>query len=317
MRKLVAKYQVKVPSILMEGEEVLELEPIRVVTHIGEVVIYPPGLQDRKPKGYTEPKQSTIVTAESKGSQLWEADTLRVDIETDRTPASSDEEMRTKLGREMHGLTFRFLRLLRRKLPEAAMYLPASLRPSVNFEWYERPSDPHLVTKMVAWCPFEFKVVSRGAGLTKEKWIELQREMSSEVEIGLYEDFIVDARAALEEGDLSRAALCVAVACEIFIKEYTEKAAKEGGISQEFWKYVKSRRPRVVDYYDPILDLVKGCSLRAKNRGMYDLLDRLYQARNEIMHEGRLTFSWSEQKISQLREDIQKAEQVISWVHGL
>jgi hypothetical protein len=319
MSKVVAKYQLRVPSILMAGEEVLRLDPIKVATHIGEVVIYPPGSQGRKPESYVEPKQGHAIGEirwdfGKRDSPLWQADTLWVDIKTDMTRVSSWEEIHGKLDKEMREFVSRLLRLVRRKLPEAPMALPAHLPFSVNLEWGRQPPGHYPVASTVG---YHIKVVPPGAGINKERWRELQQEMSSGVDTELYEDFVADARVALEEDDLNRATLYSAIACEIFVKEYTEKAAKEASISPKFWEYLKSRQPRVLDYYDSILHLVKGHSLRKENPTIYKLLDQLYEARNKIMHEGKLPPSWSKVKVGQLREDIRRVEQVISWVCGL
>lgn len=316
MSKVTIKYQIKVPSILMVGEELLTLEPIRLTTNISEITIYPPGSKGRKPQSYVEPKQTPFITEvrfEEGGSPLWDADTLWVDIKTDMPPVSG-KDVHDRFDKEMHELVSRFLRLLRWKMPEVPMPLPASLPFSISVEWDHQPPEPHFVAGIVG-API--RVVPQGAGLTKERWKELQWEMSSGREMELYEDFIGDAKVALEEDDLNRATLCVAIACEVFIKEYTENAAKEASISEKFWEYLKSRQPRVLDYYDSILHLVKGHSLREENDELYRLLDRVYEARNKIMHEGKLPLSWGKERIGQLREDIRKVERVISWVRGL
>lgn len=321
MSKITAKYQVRVPSVLMEGDKVTELEPIKLETNTDKVIIYPPGSKERKPKTYTEPQKGFYrveVKIEGKDSQLWDADTLWVDIETEVTSMLSKEEIRDRLDTKIHEVIYRLLRLLRRKLPEAPMFLPISLQHSANYDLSQvLAGQSHTVTT----APFAFKVVSKGAGLTEEKWAELQQEMSSGEYTELYEDFIADSKAALEEDDLNRATLYAAIGCEIFIKEYTEKAAKKAGISQKFWKYLESRRPRVPDYYDSVLHLVKGRSLQAENLEMYKLVERLNHARNDIMHRGKLSFPKDKanrlRKVNKLREDIQGVGQAISWVRNL
>ena len=315
MAKVTARYQVKVPPILIEGDKVAKLGPIELETNTGKAVIYPPGSKEHKPKSYIEPKQGISnleVSIERKDSHLWDADTLWVDVETEVTSPLSEKEIQAKLDVEMHQLIFRFLRLLRRKLPETPMSLPASLQHSVSLDWGSQPSGQTLAAMLI---PGVIRVVSQEAGLTEKKWGELCQEMLSGADSELWEDFIEDSKVALEENDLNRATLYAAIGCEIFIKEYTEKAAKETSVSQKFWKYLKSRRPRVPDYYDQVLHLVKGHSLKTENRQMYNLLDQLYEARNRIMHEGKL--SLLETKISQLTSDIREAEKVISWVRGL
>jgi hypothetical protein len=316
MSKLTIKYQIKVPSILIAGEEVLTLKPIKLTTNIGQITIYPPGSRERKPESYIEPKHPFItqVDVRTETPYFWDADTIWVDVRTDIATMSS-KDIHAKSDKEMHELVSRFLRLVRRKLPEAPMPLPTSLPFSTSVEWDREPLEPHHTAGISV--PHAFKVVPHEAGLTTGRWSELKQEISSGADTELYEDFVADARVALEEDDLNRATLYSAIACEIFVKEYTEKAAKEASISPKFWEYLKSRQPRVLDYYDSILHLVKGHSLRKENPTFYKLLDQLYEARNKIVHEGKLSPSWSKVKVGQLREDIRRVEQVISWVRGL
>jgi hypothetical protein len=318
MAKVIAKYQVKVPSVLMEGAEVIELEPIKLETDIGKVIIYPPGSKERKPKSYTKPQKGFYrveVKVEGKDSQLWNADTLWVDIEAEVTSILSEKEIRDRLDTKTHEVVYQFLKLLRRKLPEAPLFLPISLRPSVDYDLSQVLKEKGHIFRAAA-TPFTFKIVSAGAGLTKDKWTELQQEMSSGEYTKLYEDFIADSKAALDEDDLNRATLYATIGCEIFIKEYTEKSAKEKGISQIFWEYLKdpNTETRVRTYYDQVLHLVKGHSMKKENKETYNRLDRIFYARNKIMHEGKIPPSWNRDKINQLREDIREVEQIISWV---
>jgi hypothetical protein len=313
MAKLTTKYQVKVPPITINGEEILKLEPIKLASKIGKVIIYPPASKNRKPESYAAPKSGVgEVKLEVGGSSFWDADTLYIDIETEATPDLSRED-RFELEREMHVILTRFLKLLRRKLPETPMPLPTTLLPATFFEW-EPPQTGQLVASLPT-TPSTVMVIPQEAGLTKERWNELQQEITSGAETALWEDFIVDAKNALKEEDLNRAILYAAIACEIFIKEYCQRAAKQAGISQKFWKYLESRRPRVVDYYDSVLHLVKNHSLQAENPEMGKLLRLLWKARKQIVHEGKLSISKDE--TTQLREAIHEIGQVISWVRGL
>jgi len=322
MANVKAKYLLKVPSILMNGDEVLNLEPIKIMTDFGEATIYPPGSKERKPRTYVEPKKTGHL-GEAKlevtpPSSFWEADTLWIDVETEVTPELSRGD-HIKLDRDVHYLVLRFLRLLRRKLPEMPFPLPTDWMPRIAFEW--ESEQPGQLAGVAPTTPSVIRVVPPEAGTTVAKWRELEQQLNSGVETELWEDFIVDAKVALQEDDLNRATLYAAIGCEIFVKGYTEKAARNAGISQKFWKYLESRRPRVSDFYDSVLHLVKGHSLRAENLEMYKLVERLNRARNDIMHRGKLSLPKDKtnrlRKVNKLREDIQGVGQVISWVCGL
>ena len=209
---------------------------------------------------------------------------------------------------------FRFLRLLRRKL-QKPMPLPTILQPSVYYRWGDiRPNGKTPLAHVYAGV---VHVVQHGAGLTKDKWAKLQEEMNSGIETELWEDFIKDSKAALYVGDLNRATIYTAIGIEIFIKEYTKKAAIKLGLSQKFWEYLTSPQveTRAVDYYGAILHLVTKHSMKDENRDLYHLLERIFRARNKIMHEGKLALTQKDSAC--LKEDIRAVEKVISWVHEL
>lgn len=285
----------------MVGEEEPKLEPIKLFMNVGTVTIYPPEGKDRNQTG------------------LWNADTVRVVLEVGVTPPLSEKEVNEvlrKSDRDMHLIMLRFLRLSRRKL-RVPMSLPPSLQFRANYQWegWQPSGWIPLATAMLG----TITVVPQGAGLAGERWQKLQEEMRSGVDTELWEDFIEDSKVALKEDDLKRATLYAAIACEIFIKGYTEKVSKERGISPVFWKYLKDPKTetRVLSYYNEILHLVTGHSLKDENTEMYKKLKLIFNARNKIVHEGRLPSNWNPTQINQLTESIKASESIISWVIGL
>lgn len=318
MAKVIAKCEVKIPSILMDKDEALTLKPIKHVTSIGKATIHPPGTEQRKPKSYVVPKRKIgAIKVESEGiEQLWDADTIWIDVEIEKASTLSEREMKSMIDSEVSKLVYRFLRLIRQKLPETPISLPTSLDFGVSFDWGPQPPKSQHVT---ATLPFAFKVVSPEAPLTKEKWIKLGNEIKSGFDTELWEDFLIDAKVALDEEDLNRATIYTAIGCEIFIKEYTEKAAKEKGVSEIFWEYLNNpnTETRVLTYYDQVLHLVKGHSMKKENAENYNRLKRIFSARNKIMHTGKIPPSWNSDRIRQHQEDIKQVEQTISWVRGL
>ena len=294
MSKLTAKYQIKVLPILIAGKEMLRLEPIKFATDIGDFVIHPPDSKGRKPEGDSQP---------------WKADTLWVDIISDADPSLSREELLAKLNAGMQKHVHRFLRLLRRKLPEIPRPLPAELDYSTSFDW-EKPKPGW---QLLAETSIVIKVSPQG-GLTQERWQELEKELTSGIDTELWEDFLLDSKVALAEDSLIRGVLYAAIACETFIKQYTQIAATKKGISKIFWDYINSRETdiRAVRYYGPILHLVIGHSLENEENEIYKSLERIFKKRNEIMHEGNRSFSKDERII--LINDIGKVKEAISWV---
>ena len=319
-----AKYQIKLPfPILVNGEEILAQDPIKVTTPIGEAVIYPPGSKTMKPESYIEPQQAIIeeVTFSSKDSSLWEADTIWIDLTTDITPPISFKEPIQQLDSEMNRILLWLLKLLRQRCPEPPMPLPKHPDFAVSIE-----HDPRLHAPIHAYAfkGAAFRVVSQGAGLTGERWEEVRQDIASGTTPELYDEFILDAKTALDEEDLIRAILYAAIGCENFIKEYAEKAAKEAGIDQKFWRYLKGHHPGVHDYYDSILRLIKHRSLKDDNLHVYEQIEYLFRARNSIMHAGKRKPQYKDKQgnevtptVPAVRQFIDGVSQAISWVREL
>jgi len=298
MAKVIAKYWFQnLPEYLISERQVFKMEPITLTLPDATVRIYLPEPEDVD-KGLTP-----------SGKFRYYSNSFMMDIETD---IKSDHEL-DKLDREAQDIAYKYLRLLRVKLSSTPIPLPERLQFLVRYKWSDSPppvSNPHGHTS-----PIHIYVLSKYAGLTKNKWEELQKELSSLADTELWEDFIIDARVALRGDDFNQATIYAAIACEIFIKEYTKRNASKVGISEVFWEYLESRQPRVIDYYDSILHLITCHSLKAEKVDLYRLLERLNSARNDIVHEGKLSLSNSQ--TNQLKEDIKNVNQVISWVLSL
>lgn len=296
MHKLTASYQIVLPRDITAHEKILEFEPLKFTRDFGDFTMYV-----RKSKYQRTGTSMSPI--------------LHVDVTSDIKLDADEREFINQLDAEVKRLAYRFLRLLRRKLPEMPFNLPANLLSSVSYN-REKPQ-PHW--QILASTELRVEAVPQDAGITTDKWRELEGELASGEDTEIWEDFLLDAKVALKEDDLNRATIYVAIACEIFIKEYTAKSAKEKGISQIFWEYLKdpNTETKVRAYYDQVLHLVKGHSMKRENKETYNRLDRIFQARNKIMHEGKIPSSWNRDKINQLGEDIRKVEQIISWVRGL
>lgn len=125
--------------------------------------------------------------------------------------------------------------------------------------------------------------------------------------------------ASLEEDDLRKAIIYASIGYEVFIKEYTENAAKEAGVSPVFWEYLNhpNTETRVLTYYNEVLHLVMGHSLKEDNIKMHQKLQLLFTARNKIMHEGKIPSTWNASQIVKLKESITACYDIISWVRQL
>jgi hypothetical protein len=301
----------------MTGEEVLKREPIRLASDAGEFAIYPPGFKDRKPESYVPSKEGFSdleMKAARLDSQLWNADTVWVDATVELDPSLSNEQVTGGLEADIQNDVYRFLRLLRRKLPETPIPMPTALSRSVTFVQHAPQPGWQLLAEI---GPLTIKVVPREAGLTAERWEELRDELTSGADTELWEDFLLDTKVALDEGDLIRATLYAAITCESFIKQYTKQVATKVGLSKKFFNYLDSREPeiRAVRYYGPVLHLITGHSLEDENKELYRALEQLFKERNSIMHKGKRSFSEGES--SKLKDNISRVEQAVSWVRNL
>jgi len=222
-----------------------------------------------------------------------------------------ENEYIRELNLEVDQLTHRFLRLLRRQVPHKPFHLPTDLLSSVRYN-RSKPS-PHW-RLMASLGPIHVLMSDVSQNVTRQDWHDLKKALASGEDTEIWEEVLLDARAALSDSDLKRATLYAAVSCEVFIKEYTSKASREVGICKEFWTYLGSRQPRVQDYYDSILMLVSGHSLKTEKPEMYKLVERLFKARNELMHEGH--FSPRKQLLMSLESDINTVNDIIAWVRS-
>ena len=330
MAEVTAKYQIKLPTpIFVNGEEVLAQEPIRMITSMGEAVIHPPGSKDKKPQSYVEPQQAPIVDFRVGGeysSNFWQADTIWIDLTTDITPSISGKELSEQLLSEMQRILLRLVRLLRQRCQEPPIPLPK--RPK-EFGFTIQPHAPRLKPPFTHFSgkPVPIDVfIPQDGGLTGERWEEVRQDIASGAMSELCDEFIVDAKVALQlEQDANRAILYAAIACEIFIKEYSEKAAKEAGIDQPLWEYLTDRRLKVLEYYDEILSLLKHRSLPKEEPDIYEQVEYLFRARNSIMHTGKPQYkdrngqlvNLTVPPVAPVRQLIDRASLAISWVRGL
>lgn len=296
MNKLTASYQIFLPRDITARTKILEFEPLKFTRDFGDFTMY-------------------VRTSKYQGTGQIMSLILHVDVKSDIKLDADEHEFINQLDAEVKQLAYRFLRLLRRKLPEMPFNLPADLLSSVSYN--REKQQPHSHWQILASAEVLVEPVPQDAGITTDKWRELERELASGKDTEIWEDFLLDAKVALKESDLHRAMLYTAIACETFIKQYTQIAATKQGISKVFWDYINSRETdiRAIRYFGPILHLVTGRSLEDEENELYKSLERIFQKRNKIMHEGKRSFSANE--VYRLRNDIQAGEQAISWVRNL
>jgi hypothetical protein len=239
--------------------------------------------------------------------------TVNLEIEADINLDKKDE-IANALDREAEEILRRFLRLLRVKISPIPIQIPARLKYRVHYTSTETPPEK---LPQAHHSPITLHGIPIGEGITPEKLRGLGNDLKSGKDAEIWQDFLVDAQAASWKGNLIEGVLFAAIACETFIKQYTQKKATELGISEPFWNYISGLEVdiRTKRYFGPILHFVTGHSLETEDKSLYKSLERLFTHRNKIMHEGKTPLSDNERRY--FREDIQVAQKAVSWVQKL
>jgi hypothetical protein len=297
--KVIAEYHFyDLPDILIH-EDISEVEPITFNTTSGKArVKIPITTQDVNEIKHRKRVYLNAVNLE-----------IEADIDLDKK-----DTITNALDREAEEILRRFLRLLRIKISPIPIQIPSRLKYRVNFTSREIPTEK---LPQAHHSPITLHGIPIDAGITPENLGGLGNDLKSGKDAEIWQDFLVDAQAASWKGNLIEGVLFAAIACETFIKQYTQKKATELGISKPFWNYICGLEidVRTKRYFGPILHFLTGHSLEAEDNSLYKSLERLFTHRNKIMHEGKKPLSDNERR--QFHEDIQVAQKAISWVKKL
>jgi len=313
MAKITGIYKITLPNIPISITEIPTRRPITINTDIEQIKIYPPGYNCEK---VWKRIQGKHLRGEIGVSQvnIQKADSFSILIEKDSYASNKDEAAAEYeiLDTEIERLAFKIMRLFRKHLPKTPIALPNQLQykclckcdsESLKNTLWSRASRGNTVI-----------YTSSQYYLDREKWSALKKAIRNDADTEIWEDFIYDANAALESHDFTKAVIYAAIACEVFIKNYTE-GVKEGVISKEAWERLKNRRPRVLEYYDSILHLVTNHSLNIEQEDLYKSMQQLFAIRNKIMHEGKT--SVTQEKDETIEDMIKKVESTIAWVSNI
>ena len=313
MAKITGIYKITLPDVPISITEMPKQRPIIINKAIEQIKIYPPGYNCEKVWKRIQGKNLRVETSVSQVN-IQNADSFSILIEKDSYASNNkDAEIEYEiLDTEVEYLAFKIMRLFRKHLSQTPIALPNRLQYKAlcrsdssslkNYLW-SRASKGNAVI-----------YTSSKYYLDHQKWRALRKAIQSNIDTEIWEDFLYDAYAALELHDFTKAIIYAAVACEVFIKNYTEEA-KEDVISKEAWERLKNRRPRVLEYYDSILHLVTNHSLNIEQEDLYKSMQQLFAIRNQIMHEGRT--SVTQEKDETIKDMIKKAELTIAWVSNI
>lgn len=118
----------------------------------------------------------------------------------------------------------------------------------------------------------------------------LTRAMEKSLRVDLYEELLADAQAAAFQGNLRRSVLELAVACEVFVKQWFFAPGDRSGQVYEALENKRLIDVRVLDLLDVGGAAVFGKKFRDSHSGAYKDIDHLFRARNKVAHRGEAYF---------------------------
>jgi len=135
---------------------------------------------------------------------------------------------------------------------------------------------------------------SSGAVLSPERgsvtWTQIIGGLMEGQEPNLPRSLLVDAEESLRTERLREAILHLAVSCEVATNDYLRKT---GRLNLSIKQIRKEKSSFAVKYLDKIPAKLAGRSLRHDNPKAFDLIEKLYRTRNNIVHEGRCYYKES------------------------
>jgi hypothetical protein len=114
---------------------------------------------------------------------------------------------------------------------------------------------------------------------------EFEEALATAREPLLHEEILSDAQAAAFDGNLRRAVLELALACEVVVKQAFFGSSR----AEQVFEHLEDRRQvnvRVIDLLDGVAASVLGQSLKIADPPAYTDLDHLFRARNKGAHRG-------------------------------
>lgn len=118
----------------------------------------------------------------------------------------------------------------------------------------------------------------------------LRAALTSPLSPGLHEELLSDAQSAAFEGNVRRAVLELAIACEVFAKH---RFLGLGGASAQVIEALEDRGKislRVLDLIEIGGTALKHQSFRTYDKAAFEDIDHLFRARNKVAHRGEPVF---------------------------
>lgn len=120
--------------------------------------------------------------------------------------------------------------------------------------------------------------------------LALMAALEQPLELDLYEELLADVRDAVAMGNLRRAVLELAIACEVAVKQIYFNPESYADAAYSYLEEKGRVRARVLDFVDAIAVHTFGRSLRTEDAQCFQRLVYMFRCRNRIAHRGILIF---------------------------
>jgi hypothetical protein len=123
--------------------------------------------------------------------------------------------------------------------------------------------------------------------ITIKLWEHICADLKYEYEPDLARIFLLDAQDEALSGNISMAVVCIAIACEILTDRLISAEAKK--IGNPLYDYIinKDTGISVINLLHVPLKSLIGYSVKEKYRDLWNDLQKLFEARNKVAHEGK------------------------------
>ena len=137
---------------------------------------------------------------------------------------------------------------------------------------------------------------SQGPGLVGEKDFtadhdeRLQDVLQNGLSVEIHQEFLADAQTSIVNGNLRRAILEMAIACEVAIKQLFFKESTTAGAAYEYLESKRHVNVRAIDLIHGVAKEVFGESFKDVDSEAYLHIDLLFRSRNKVAHRGRAIY---------------------------
>lgn len=278
-----------------------------------------------------------------KGQRLWAEGclTLEVSVARDEEEAPPEPRMMPGGGRDwtarspyFDARTPEYRRVAHKVVNNAIVYLKYELHQPffvpihensqcfANPSWSDEEGTPMkggtqglIMTRTPGW-EGEFGVQK----LERKNLAGLARALSATRNPSLHEQILSDAQAAALEGNIRRAVLELAVACEVFVRETFLGSDEIAASVYEALEDKGKMNVRVLDLIEIGGAAVFGSGFRTHDPDAFADIDHMFRARNKSAHRGRVTYrddsGVHEVTDTVLRKWWTSADQLFRWARG-